>query len=89
MAKQRIYKDHALSSLEKKRRATDKAASIDKAMDEALSNIDWNRRTQAEKSLDAFIETYLMESLFEVPPSSHMRGVMKSMFDSLSDSKPF
>lgn len=89
MARQRIYKDHALTSLEKKRRRTDKAASIDKDMDEALSNIDWNRRTQAEKSLDAFIEAYLMGVLFEVPPSQKMREVMKSMFDALSDSKPF
>ena len=89
MAKQRIYKDHALTSLEKKRRRTDKAASIDKEMDEALNNIDWNRRTQAEKSLVAFIEAYLMGVLFEVPPSPKMREVMNSMFDSLSDSKPF
>ena len=30
-----------------------------------------------------------MGQLFEVPPSSHMRTVMKSMEDSLSESKPF
>ena len=73
MAKQRINKDHALSSMEKKRRFTDKAASIDKEMDEALRNIDWNRRKQAETSLCAFVETYLMGMLFEVAPSSKMR----------------
>ena len=36
MAKQRIYKDHALTSLEKKRRRTDKAASIDKELNAAF-----------------------------------------------------
>ena len=45
MAKQRVYKDHALSAVEKKRRHTDKAASIDAALNNALANIDWNRRT--------------------------------------------
>lgn len=77
------------TQLEANRKFKDKAASIDKEMDEALSNIDWNRRTQAEKSLVAFIEAYLMGVLFEVPPSPKMREVMNSMFDSLSDSKPF
>lgn len=80
MAKKRLYKDHALTSLEKKRRHTDKAASIDKELDEAIANIDWNRRTQAETSLVAFIEAYLMGVLFEVKPSAKMREVMKAMF---------
>ena len=89
MAKQRLYKDHALTSMEKKRRHNDKAASIDKELDEAIANIDWNRRSQAEVSLSTFVEAYLMGVLFEVPPSKKMRDVMKSMFDALSDSKPF
>lgn len=55
MAKQRVFQDHALSSMEKKRRYTDKAASIDKDLDEAMKKIDWNRRNAAEVSLDAFI----------------------------------
>lgn len=37
----RIHKDRVLTSMEKKRRFTDKAASIDKDMDEAIQNIDW------------------------------------------------
>jgi hypothetical protein len=45
MAKQRVFKDHALSAVEKKRRHTDKIASIDVALDNAIANIDWNRRT--------------------------------------------
>lgn len=36
-----ILKDRALTSMEKKRRFTDKAASIDKDMDAAIQNIDW------------------------------------------------
>lgn len=47
MAKQRIYKDHALTSLEKKRRRTDKAASIDKELNAAFLGIDWKRRKRA------------------------------------------
>lgn len=47
MAKQRIYKDHALTSLEKKRRLTDKAASIDKELNAAFLGIDWKRRKRA------------------------------------------
>lgn len=76
MAKPRINQDHALTSLEKKRRFIDKAASIDKELDEAIANIDWNRRNAAEKSLVSFVETYLMGMLFEVPPSPKMRHVM-------------
>lgn len=70
--------------MEKKRRFTDKAASIDKDMDEAIKKIDWQRRANAEKSLDSFVETYLMGSLFEVPPSQQMRQVMRAMFRSLA-----
>ena len=44
MAKPRVFKDRALSSVEKKRRHTDNIASIDEALDRAISDIDWNRR---------------------------------------------
>ena len=75
--------------MEANRKFKDKAASIDKQLDEAIAAIDWNRRNQAETSLASFVETYLMGVLFEVPPSPKMREVMQSMWDSLSDSKPF
>lgn len=51
MAKPRINQDHALTALEKKRRHIDKAASIDKELDEAMADIDWKRRKMAEQSL--------------------------------------
>lgn len=36
MAKKRIYANRTLTSMEKKRRHTDKLASIDKELDEAI-----------------------------------------------------
>lgn len=51
MAKPRIHKDHALSSVEKKRRHDDSYAAIDEQMAEAFSKIDQKRKQQASHSL--------------------------------------
>lgn len=51
MAKKRIYEDHALTGIEKKRRHDDAAVSIDTSLDEALAKIDWNRRREAETDI--------------------------------------
>ena len=58
-----------LSGAEAKRKHDDKRASIDDLLDEANNHINWTRREFAKKSLVNFINTYLMESLFDAPPS--------------------
>ena len=78
-----------MSSTEKSRAFNDRAFSIDKEMDAAIKEIDWQRRKSAKKSLVNFVNTYLMGTLFEEPPSPHMEEVMRSMELSLMDSKPF
>lgn len=78
-----------MSSTEKSRAFNDRAFSIDKEMDAAIKEIDWQRRKFAKKSLVNFVNTYLMGTLFEESPSQHMEEVMRSMELSLMDSKPF
>ena len=58
-----------LSGTDAKRKHDEKKASIDNLLDAAYENIDWARRENAEKSLVAFITTYLMDTLFESVPS--------------------
>ena len=59
MARKRIFKDHALSGAEKKRRQDDKWASIDATIDEALKTLT-DERTQ---SLHSTIGAVLMDIL--------------------------
>lgn len=47
----KIQGDHKLSGMEIKRRQDDKAACIDKELDEAIAKIDWNRRREAETDI--------------------------------------
>ena len=87
--RKRVFEDHVMTSMEKKRRFVDKAASIDKDMDEAIQNINWERRNKAEKDLPSFIDTYLMGRLFETQPSEQMKKVMLSLEESINMAKPF
>ena len=78
-----------LSGTDAKRKHDDKRASIDNILDEARSKIDWNRRNYAKKSLVNFINTYLMDSLFDSPPSPNMCKAIAEMFHCLTDSRPY
>lgn len=78
-----------LSGAEAKRKHDDKRASIDDLIDEANKHIDWERREFAKKSLVNFIDTYLMDSLFDSPPSPNMEKAIDEMFRCLSDSRPY
>ena len=69
MAKKRIFEDHALTVDEKNWRFQEKAASIDKDFNEALTKIDWERRNKAQTSLVSFIDTYCIGILLDDKPS--------------------
>lgn len=64
----RPYGARAMSELEKKRKHDDEVCSIDKELEEAYANIDWNRRREAEKSLVNFVKTYMIGLTLEEPP---------------------
>lgn len=84
MAKQRLEQDHIQTQTEINRRFQDRHASIDTQLNEAIQNIDKKRREEAAKSLNTFIDSYLMGVLFEDPPSDLMRQVIDTM-QTLSD----
>lgn len=64
-------------------------AAIDQELEEARGLIDWERRNRAEKSLSAFIDTYLIGVLFETPPSEKFRGVLEEMTRAVFQSRPY
>nr|DAW56106.1 MAG TPA: Large Terminase [Caudoviricetes sp.] len=65
------------------------AYSIDKEYEEAVSRIDWNRRNKARESLEAFIQTYLVGSLFAFEPEGMMCLALHEMEQSLVSSRPY
>ena len=88
MARQRIFKDHALSGAEKKRRQDDQWASIDAAIDEAIRGINWERRNLAETSFYNFVCTYGFPSLLNTLPPQNAKLVLDKMESSLNMAKP-
>lgn len=79
MARQRIFEDHAMTGMEAKRLHDDRAASIDKELDEAFAGVDWNRRREAEKSLAAWTKTYCVPLLLQDEPSPKGYEVLTKM----------
>lgn len=52
-----------LSGYDRVQKHRDKWSSIDEAMDAALAKINWERRNEAEKSLGAWVRTYMCGGL--------------------------
>ena len=67
----------------------DKMAAIDNEMDIAFQNVDKNRKQFAKQSVENFIQTYLMDILFEEPPSENFKLALKQMEKALLDSRPY
>ena len=88
-SKKRIFSDHVLTQTEKNNRHADKVASIDQELDEAFSQIDWKRRNNAQKSIENFIETYLMGVLFDDLPSDMYRVALREMYAALTGCRPY
>lgn len=65
------------------------AYSIDKEYAEAVSHIDWARRNHARESLEAFIKTYLVGSLFSFEPEGKMCDALHEMEAALTSSRPY
>lgn len=62
------HKDRAATGAERKRRAADKATSIDGILNEALKGIDVKRRKRAETSLAEWVKTYGVPLLLQDQP---------------------
>ena len=68
-----------MSNAEAKRRFDDRAASIDAQLDEAFDSIDWQRRNEAEKSIDKWVQTYCLGLLLDDSPPPKGGEVLKQM----------
>lgn len=71
------------------RARSDAAYSIDAEYQEAVDKIDWERRNKARESLVAFINTYLVGSLFTFPPEGKMCEALAEMEASLTSARPY
>lgn len=89
MAKKRIYEDHTLTNTEKSRRHSDAIAAIDEEFDEALSNIDWNRRMTAELSFQKWVDTYCVGLLIDDKPPERGYQVLAKMDEAMSVHKNY
>lgn len=62
-----------------------KAAAIDQQLDEALSNVDWDRRNHAETSLSEWVKTYMCDGLaLNDEPSERGYAVLRDMESALT-----
>lgn len=65
------------------------AYSIDAEYKDAVARIDWDRRNHAREGLVAFINTYLVCSLFTFPPEGKMADALAEMEASLTSARPY
>lgn len=80
---------HKIVSTEAKRRHDDLYASIDKPLDTARLEIDWERRNEAEKSLTNWVKTYCIGILLDDEPPPHGYEVLEEMARALDDVRPY
>lgn len=83
MARQRIYAERRLTNAEAKRRFDDKHAAIDAQLDEAIANIDWERRNEAETSIEKWVQTYCLGLLLDDAPPPKGLEVLQQMSDAM------
>ena len=74
----KIQGDHKLTGMEIKRRQDDKAASIDGELDQAIANIDWDRRREAEKDIVKWVKTYCVPLMLNDDPPELGEGVLRT-----------
>lgn len=73
-----------MTNAEAKRAFDDRAASIDRQMDDAISKIDWQRRNQAEKDINTWVRTYCMPLLLDDPPPKKGIEVLSEMREAIT-----
>lgn len=89
MGRKRIFEDHVLTNLENQHRVQDRAASIDKELDEARANVDRRRRAKAESSLVEWTKTYCVGILLDDPPPPRGEEILAEMERALDDVRPY
>ena len=84
------YKEGSSSSYSSSasRKRANKYASIDEELDEAIKNINWERRNEAEKDINKWIETYCLGVLLDDLPSPKCQQIIEEMFNASSSSTP-
>lgn len=85
----KLVNGHKVTSVEAKRRHDDLCASIDKQLDTARLLIDWERREQAEESLEKWVNTYCVGILLDDEPPSKGVQILQEMERALSDVRPY
>lgn len=73
-----------VTQLEAKRAFDDRAASIDRQMDDAIANINWDRRKAAEKDINAWVRTYCIPLLIDDAPPKKGVEVLKEMREAIT-----
>ena len=73
-----------VTQLEAKRAFDDRAASIDKQMDDAISNIDWDRRKAAEQDIAKWVKTYCIPLLLDDAPPKKGIEVLREMREAIT-----
>lgn len=88
--RKRDKKRDVMTELERVQRHRDKYSSIDDEFNAALSAVDWDRRNAAEKSLAAWVDTYMCDGLAlnDKPPEKGYE-VLKQMEDALTSHKNY
>ena len=88
--RKREKKYEHLSGLERVQKHRDKYSSIDEEFDNARASIDWERRTNAEKSLGEWVKTYMCDGLAlnDEPPEKGYE-VLSQMEDALTSHKNY
>jgi len=77
------------TALENTRRFADKAASIDDQLNEAIADINWERRTEAEKDIVTWINTYCVGILLDEAPPPRGEEILREMGRAIVDSRPY
>ena len=88
VGRKRVHADHAMTAGERVRRSQDKLASIDRDLDEAIKNINWERRKNAETSFYNWVCTYGYPQLLQYLPPKNAEQVLNRMELALNLSKP-
>ncbi len=76
MPRKRINEDRVLTGAEKKRRHDDLYSSIDDQINNAVKEINWERRKKAESSFYDWVCTYGFPSLLNTLPPENAKVVL-------------
>ena len=79
-----------MTNLEKQHRFQDRAIMIDEKLDKARSEINWERRKEAEKDIVSWVTTYVCNGLLlDDPPAPKGEEILHEMWRAIFDARPY